>query len=399
MSPLEFAVQMAPLIGTDGVTTYASSLNGINLSAGDQAAIAIALTQALQEVFGLGPPAISEQLYGSVLLPPANVTFNATQFSTTISGFATWASWMEGCTVQGGDSEDNELISATQLLRPYMAGDGPVSATVYADAIRLPSWVKNTMDPVWTPRVPQLRAATSREEFRFYNSPYRGDTAHRHSTSRGAYYTDRNKTVGEPCVYFVEGRYDPTTGALPLFMRFNPMPGQAYPITFRVKRKPPVITAADLAGDTLVVAGTLTPDVAGTYPSVGIDAAGRKVYLRNSGSAVLIRSSSLQWGIAVPDGSGFWAGPTDPSPMGTYDAGFASTGTATVSAAGAAQIANIPTDWHESILLPFAKRWFIGHPAFQNPSAAAQIMAQYQVAKATLESFTPQISPAHGQYE
>jgi hypothetical protein len=333
MSPASIALQLLPLIGVRTLHADAVPQNGVALDDGDIDACAIAITQALQEIFGLGPVALSEQRYSSVLRPPTNVTFTATQYSTTISAFTTWASWMEGCTIQGGDGEDNELISATELLRPYMGSSSSVSATVYADAILLPSWVKNTIEPVETPQVRGLSGVTSREEFYGYGHPYyySDEPAHR----SGAYnYTTRTKTIGDPCVYFVEPRLDPDAGALPLFMRFNPMPGQAIPVTFRVKRKPPRITSSNIVdGGTAETAGRL--------------------YLQ---------------------------------PLESEED------------AGAGVDLVIPTDWHESILLPFAKKWFIAHPAFNNASAAAQIMDQYRVAKAELESFAPQISPTQGHY-
>ena len=140
MTPAAIALQLAPLIGVTSLEAEASSLNGINLTDGDREAMAIAITQALQEIFSLGPTALSEQRYPTVLRAPAAVTFNATQYSTTISSFATWASWMEGCTV-GGGSNDNELVSVSashelveMLVDPAinMMTTGPDPKTMYA---------------------------------------------------------------------------------------------------------------------------------------------------------------------------------------------------------------------------------------------------------------------------
>lgn len=403
MTPYDIAVQLAPLLGSS-TQDQVSSLNGINLDDSDKAAIAIAITQALQEIFGLGPTALSEQLYGSVLRPPVNVSFTATQYSTTISGFATWADWMQGCTVQGGDGEDNELISATELVRPYMAASGTANGTVYADAIRLPDWVKNTMDPIWTPRIPMLRPAMNREGLRFYNSPYIGDLGHQHYPSHGAFYTSRNKTAGEPVKYLVESRYDPSTGALPLFMRFNPMPGQATPITFRVKRKPPVITVADLMAQTATVNGTPDGALDGLYRldptlTARVTLVGPAGYLfRGPGDFWFLTAfaNGVPGDMPVTTPGWFLATADALNLTGTYTPD-STTGTPAVVGSVANPI-NIPTDWNESILLPFAKRWFIGHPSFGNPSAAAQIMQQSQVAKATLESFIPQITPTRAIY-
>lgn len=390
-------MQMAPMLGAD-VVDQASSLNGINLSDADKAAIAIALTQGLQEIFGLGITAISEQRISEVLRVPTNVTFNAAQYSTAISGFATWATWMDGCTIQGGDEDDNELLSATELRRPFMGSTGAVNATVYADAVRLPSWVKNTMDPVETPRVFQLVAADNRQDFRFWNSPYIGDRAHMHHHSHASFYTSRNKTAGDPCAYFVEARYDPTTGSLPLYLRVNPMPAQPMPITFRVKRKPPVIVATDITGESLTVSGSLSPDATGRYDLIGTDdqSPPMNVYMRQGADVFQIRFEAGCWSINAIRGGTSWTKSPSSDPVGSYAPDLPSTGTATVTASGTDLV--IPTDWHESILLPLAKKWLMSHPAFNNPSAAQNIMQQAMAARQILETFIPQISPTQGHY-
>ncbi len=400
MLPSDFAVQLAPMIGTSTIDEL-SSLNGLNLSDSDRAAMAIAMTQGLQEVFALGPPALSEQRYSTILRGPTNVTFNATQFSTTISSFATWASWMEGCTIQGGDGEDNELLSATELLRPYNAATGAVSATVYGDAIKLPSWAKNTMPPVETQQVPQLVPANNREEFRWWNAVNQWGHYARYGWPS---YSTRSKSSGRPLVYFVEPRYDPSTGALPLFMRFNPMPGSATPVTFRIKRKPPVIVANDLSVDngSLTVTGTLTPDATGVYPPIGDGLSGTTWYVKSATVPFQIRyEPGDAWYLSnVFTTPGLWVGPAAAvdGPAGTYTPFVGgTTGTATVTLNGSTDLV-VPTDWHESILLPIVKKWFMAHPAFQNPALAAVIMDQYRTARAELESFAPQISAVQGNY-
>lgn len=375
----------------------ASSLNGLNLSAGDEAAIAIALTGGIQEMFALGPTALSEQPYNGVLRTPQTVTFNATQYSTTISSFATWASWMEGCTVQGlGD--DNELVSATQLLKPFMRSSGAVTATVYADCIRLPDWVKNTMEPVSTPCYRRLNAATNREELSYWASGC-GCTPQVPTD-----YAPRNKTTGEPCTYYVEPRYDPTAGALALFIRFNPMPRSAMPVGFRVKRKPPIVTTVDLTGESIVtVAGTLSPNAAGNdYSVIATGYNGAPIFQPANPNYILFFTGA-GWVLQAATGGliqqvNCWSlNTTSLSPVGTYTPSGANTGAATITASGSTDLV-IPTDWHESILLPFAKKRFLNHAAINNPSMAAAIMEDYRVAKVELESFIPQIGRVTGNY-
>lgn len=400
MTARELALQILPLISVRSLETPANPLNDVKLSDGDVDAVAIAITQGIEEIFALGPTALCEQRYSTTLMPPTNVSFTATQYSTTISAFSGWQSWMIGCTIQGGDGEDNELLSATELLRPYQAGSGTASCTVYGDAVKLPSWVKNTMDPVETPLIPRLDPVTDREAFRYYGSPYAGDPQTRRF-GPAFYYNNRSKTSGNPLVYFVDSRFDPTTGELPLFLRVNPMPQGATPITFRVKRKPPIVTAADIVGTTVTVTGTLSPNATGVYEQAGTFT-GAPFYIDGTNTYILFFSGA-NWTLQLLTGSlniqtNCWNLTTSSTnPAGTYTPGGAHTGTATITLSGNTDLV-IPTDWHQSILLPFAKRWFMSHPAFNNPSAAANIMQQYQVAKQTLESFIPQITPTQGHY-
>lgn len=403
MTAAQIALQLLPLISVRSLEPPANTLNDVNLSTGDVDACAIAITQAIEEIFGLGPTAISEQRLSMTLMPPTNVSFTATQYSTTISAFSGWASWMIGCTIQGGDGEDNELLSATELLRPYQAGSGTANCTVYGDAIKLPSYVKNTMDPVETPLIPRLMAVTNRDDFRCYNG-YDVVTPRTRGGFYGPWYNTRQKTAGQPSVYFVESRYDPTTGELPLFLRVNPMPGGATPITIRVKRKPPIVVADDITADAtagLTVTGTMTPDALGFYTQVGDNPNGTSLYVRLTGDPLTISTNTAgtQWFLQtiVADPFYDWTGPVSDSPDGVYVADSGTTGSCTVTSNYTTDLV-IPTDWHQSILLPIAKKWFMSHPAFNNPSAVANIMEGSRIAKQTLESFIPQITPTQGHY-
>lgn len=375
--------------------------NQRGLEDGDLDFCAICITAALQEIFGLGPVDLSEQRLSEVLRPPQPVTFNVTQYSTAISGFATWASWMEGCTVQGIEDDDNELLSATQLLKPVMRGSGAVSGTVYADAVRLPEWVRNTIEPVESPNVFRLESATNRDEFRYWNSPFQGNPSGSRPYPAGGYsYITRTKTNGEPCVYFVEPRYDPSSGSLPLFMRFNPMPGQAYPITFRIKRKPPKVTAADITGlGALTSTGITSPVTAGSYDTFGTF--NDLPFYQNESISKILFSDGFNYILQASTGG--LAAQVDcwsligTSPVGSYTPNGSYTGTPVMTASGDIS-AGLVTDWQESILLAFAKKRFLSHPVFSNATLAAAVLEEYRIAKQELEGFAAQISPTSGLY-
>src|SRR3954463_13913919 len=104
-----------------GVLSYDPAANATNqnrrgLCPGDLEEALIAINGAIEECFALGPIELSEQQQASVLRPATGVALDVAQYSTTIANLATWASWMQGCTIRvAGDARDNELISATQL--------------------------------------------------------------------------------------------------------------------------------------------------------------------------------------------------------------------------------------------------------------------------------------------
>ncbi len=218
---------------------------GINLVRDVKFALAC-LNGAYQECYRLGPIAMSEDRYADVLRPPTNVTFTATQYSKVISGFATWAAWMEECTFRcSGDDLDNEIQSETLLRTPYMGASGTVSATVHADALKLPTTVANIMEPVELANKWPLRAAGSRDLFRSWTQPQSYGSGR---SDGAAYYTTQQKSIGEPTVFLVDSVANNAAAALPIYLRLNPIPNQAYRISMRVKKKPPTFAVADIYG-------------------------------------------------------------------------------------------------------------------------------------------------------
>src|SRR3954471_19138884 len=109
-----------------GVLSYDPAANATNqnrrgLCTGDLDEALHAINGAMEECFALGPIELSEQQQAAVLRAATGVTLDVTQYATTIANLTAWAGWMQGCTIRiAGDSRDNELISQTQLLRPFM---------------------------------------------------------------------------------------------------------------------------------------------------------------------------------------------------------------------------------------------------------------------------------------
>lgn len=247
MTIREVALRLLFRIGVQSLdpNQNANSANATGFdTVNDIAECVTAINGALEECWGLGPTAIREQRPSFQLYPPTSVTLTTTQYSQVISGLSPSPSWMPGCTIRiTGDQFDNELISATQLLRPYQGGAGAQSATVFCDAITLDAIIDDVLKPVQIPNIiSELVPAANREEFQsscinFY---------HHLPRPVQPYYVAQTKVTGQPRMWFAEPRYDPTLGYLPKTLRLNPMPDRAYPLTARVRLKPPTISATDI---------------------------------------------------------------------------------------------------------------------------------------------------------
>lgn len=254
MTCAPLALRLLKYLGVTSLdpTVNANNTNQRGLVDGDLDDVAACITAALQEVFTEGPSAISETRFASVLPAPLAVTFTATQFSATISAFSGYQSWMAGCTVQiNGDDSDNEIVSATALLRPYIGGSGAVSGQVLGDAVLLPATLQNVMDPVRCSGITrELSSASSREEFEYWSHPHH--CTHRWPGGVG-YSTMYRKRVADPLTWLCEAQYTGTAGTLPIFLRVNPAPQRAQTITCRAKRRPQTILQADITADTAII--------------------------------------------------------------------------------------------------------------------------------------------------
>jgi hypothetical protein len=232
-------------------TANLTNLSTVTPDALDLQFVATTINGAYQEIFAGAPAALRERDVAEVLRAPTTVTVDATQFSKTIANLTTYASWMIGCTIRiPGDNQDNEIVSSTALLRPFMGTTATgISSTVYADCIALDSTYSRVLGPVGIPGNPILRNARSKEEFVF-------GTGQEWSTPDGNSIQpdpisswQRQKTLGQPAVWFTEARYDGTNTYLPLMLRFNPMPSSALAVGFKAKVKPPTVTTASIGTD------------------------------------------------------------------------------------------------------------------------------------------------------
>lgn len=223
-----------------GVLSYDPAQNAGNqnrrgLCDGDLEEVLIAINGAMEECFSLGPVELSQQEQAGVLWEPTSITFDVTQYSAVIANATGWEARMQGCTVRvPGDTRDNQILSATKLLRPFM---GPTAAatsvTVFGDAVPLPSIVLTVLAPVSIPEgelVPGIPQC------------FEG-------------------SAGQPKHWNVETRNIDGNAFTQRFLRVAPLPSRAYSLTYDAKVKPPTFAQTDFYSGTsyAVDPGTVIP--------------------------------------------------------------------------------------------------------------------------------------------
>lgn len=236
----------------------ANSNNRRGLGDQDIADLVACINGAQEEVYSLAPSYWTERETGGALRPSTTITGSFTQYGTAcvLSGHS---AWMTGCTVRiGTDAEDNRLVSATELARPYMGSTGSgVTVTVFADCLTLPATYNQVIEPVRLTGLAPLKVLFSREEFDRW-------CLDRSTSPRdlNANYQVSNRQVGEPRVVLVE-QVSLGSAAPAIYLRFNPMPAQAYGVTFTAKLAPPVVVAANIWTE---ATPTVDPGVSPYFP-------------------------------------------------------------------------------------------------------------------------------------
>lgn len=355
-----------------------------------------AVNGALQEIHALQPLINMEADTGYALRAPLHVTLTATTGSKTISAFSAYdATWMPGCTLRmAGDDQDNRILSATTLARPYMGATGSgLGGTVYGDCLTLQSNESRAISPLTLPNQLPLQVCDDLAEFlRIAGYPLIVGPG---GTPMGGWWWTWKRSIGRPLVALAEGAYDPTLGTIPRRLRFAPMPDAAYALGYRVALNPPVFTRAQIVSPltTLTVTGAGTSAANQVYTYV-CDVAGYRYFAGNSTAAwsnfyhptlgTYILAATLSAG-ATP--AAYWQSALVSSPLGSYANEGTATGTVVVttsdSGGGEADpgtLLPIVDAAVEDILLPIALQRFTASSLFKNEAAKKEIARQYAAA-------------------
>lgn len=219
------------------------------------------INSSLQDIFDTGPLEDREKNLGGSLHGPTAITLTATNGSSVISGLTTYAAWMLGCTIRiSGDSQDNELTSATQLVRPYQGTTGSViPATIYGDCIQLDDTVSKVLSPVSLPNQIPLISCTDRFQF-MRQSGYPLVVTSTGSAYGYPFFWFVQKIISRPLFWYLEGAYTAGLSYVPRRIRVGPMPDQPYAIGYKAAMTATSIAATDIdPGDHTTDPGVLFP--------------------------------------------------------------------------------------------------------------------------------------------
>lgn len=361
-----------------------------------------ALNGAMQEIHAAQPLVNMEESTGGYLHGPTAVTLTATAGSQVISALTTYAAWMLGCTIRvQGDDQDNEIVSATRLARPFVGNSGAgLSAVVYGDCLTLPSNYSRAIAPVCLPNQLPLPICDSMDEFlRLAGWPAVVGLDGR-ATSTPFFYFIR-KSIARPLVVLAQGAYDATLSSIPRRLRFAPMPDQAYPVGFRAALTAPRYTRADVVSPlvTLTASGagdasanqsyTYLMDVNGYRMFKGVSSAAYAIFF-HPGLGEYILCATLT---AASTPAAYWSSDLVTSPLGTFTPNGTAVNTVTVTTsdtgggeADPGTLLPIVDEAVESVLLPIALQRFTGTAGFKNEAAKPEIARQYKTAKDKLSN-------------
>jgi hypothetical protein len=226
----------------DGVTPVSVA----NASSSEQQWLALAITQAIQEMHGIKPDAW-RQRPGITLSAPIAGTATVT-FGSTACSLGTLTVPNDGCTVRFSSGIDNELNSNGSggyvLRRPHDGESGTLTATLWQDC-----WVaadgtqyENVLGDVLANEVPIVVARTMKEvEMCRWRYPWRDYGAGNLQT--------RLRFAGRVLAVVFEPWTSPFTSQMQTRLRFTPMPAAQTVIDANLQVAAQVITAADILAD------------------------------------------------------------------------------------------------------------------------------------------------------
>lgn len=220
---------------------------------GRNAAVAMAMNGALQELFGNASPWVRFDDRGALIENPTPVTLAVTRGSSaaTVTG---WADWMAGCSIIiSGSAIDNRIRNdaANAVLKyPCDVPSGSVSATVYHDCITLPADVMEAVKPVRFNRIP-LSPIVSSDAPLFTGEASEEDYGFHRRTTPAVMPARLVDVIGSPLGYAIETWSKDAESSPRTRMFLKPAPATGGHLDYKAMLAPPVVIS-DLAATTVL---------------------------------------------------------------------------------------------------------------------------------------------------
>jgi len=203
----------------------------------------------------------------AILHPPTTVTLDVTEDSKTIANLSTWATWMEGCSIEiAGSDQLHRLDGQVRLQEEWIGSTASgVTATVYGDAIKLNGSVIKLLGSVVLNDERVLTPLTNEDlnnRMHFNRDNFFRGRWWEYGEDTNAPLSLGDKT-GTPTHYFIDSDYEANTSpsaggsaddqvrAQENFLRVRPFPKAKARIRFSASVKPTPWTMEEIYHATL----------------------------------------------------------------------------------------------------------------------------------------------------
>ncbi|MCW1885506.1 hypothetical protein OKA04_12270 [Luteolibacter flavescens] len=209
---------------------------------GRNAAVALAMNAALQELFGAGSPWVRYDEKGALLRAPARVTITVTHGSSAATITTGWEAWMAGCAIViDGSAFDNQIrndAAAVMLKVPHDGPTGSTLATVFQDCVTLDADVMEVCEPVKANR----RELGNLVASEYPTLPPRDDDfgLHRHHQADPPPPRVAQR-IGQPIGYTVDTWMKDATSGPRQRLKIQPAPAVDGVLEYRAMLAPPVV--------------------------------------------------------------------------------------------------------------------------------------------------------------
>lgn len=205
-----------------------------------------ALNNAFSELVAVAPEFFRKDGRGTAINPPVTVSIAVTNGSkaAVITG-ASWASWMEGCTIAiDGSDIDNEITAASAsggdynvtLRFPVDRSSGTVNGTVYHDSFYLQSDELEWVAPIEILGVAELSSITGPGDIKL---PRDTEDYGRRTRTHLQTPTRRTQATGRPAVFWVDESLTSQAAAPRRRLRIFPIPRDAGTLAYEARIAPP----------------------------------------------------------------------------------------------------------------------------------------------------------------